>query len=408
MAVETQSIPVDANDEFRAEVQSWLNRHAPQSLRGMRLAMGEGSWGGRHPEFSSTDAKYWMEAMVERGWTAPTWPQEYGGGGLSRQQAKILQEELDAIRMPPALIGLGLMMVGPTILEFGTAAQKQEHIPAIVRGEIRWCQGYSEPGAGSDLASLRTSAVRDGDHFIVSGQKIWTSYADKSDWIFALVRTDPTAPKQAGISFLLIDMASPGVTVKPIELISGASAFCETFFDDVRVPVTNMLGEENQGWTVAKSLLGHEREVWGGSGGASGRKKRSAVAEFARQYRPSPNGRIGDPNIRASVAQLEIDTLALTLTAQRGRDAAKVGRRPGEEMSLLKYYGAETAKRRFDLMMDIAGTSALGWDDETLPADMASLTEDWLRSRANSIEGGTSETQLNIIAKRVLRLPMKG
>ena len=248
-------------DEFRAETASWLDANAPQSVRGLQRTDDDGSWGGKKANFASPDLKRWLDVMAEKRWTAPTWPVEYGGGGLSKDEAKGLAEEMAALRLPAPLTGFGLEMIGPTLLRFGTEEQKREHVPKIVRGEIRWCQGYSEPDAGSDLASLSTKAVRDGDDFIVNGTKVWTSYGDVSDWIFALVRTDPDAKKQEGITFLLMDMETPGISVRPIGLISGKSPFCETRFDDVRVPVSNVLGEINGGWTVAKALLGFERNM---------------------------------------------------------------------------------------------------------------------------------------------------
>ena len=269
-------------EKFRTQTREWLEANAPKSLAGFRLASeGDGNWGGRRARFDSPEMKAWLEMMAERGWTAPTWPREYGGGGLDTDEAKVLREELTRLRMPSPLMGFGLTMIGPTLLRYGNEEQKREQIPKICRGEIRWCQGYSEPGAGSDLAALQTRAERDGDDFIVSGTKVWTSYADLSDWIFSLVRTDPRAKKQEGITFLLIDMDSPGISVSPILLISGKSPFCETRFEQVRVPIRNVVGEINGGWTVAKALLGYERnmiaDAFGGGGGQrTGRAGRRA------------------------------------------------------------------------------------------------------------------------------------
>jgi alkylation response protein AidB-like acyl-CoA dehydrogenase len=297
-------------------------------------------------------------------------------------------------------------MIGPTLLQYGTEKQKREHLPAICRGEIRWCQGYSEPDAGSDLASLKTRAVLDGDHLVVTGEKVWTSYADKCDWIFALVRTDPKGKKQEGITFLLIDMASPGVSVKPVLLISGASPFCETYFDGVRVPVENVVTKLNAGWTVAKALLGHERsmiaDVFGGGGPR--KAKGSALAALARKHlgagEPLP-----DPVLRDQIAQTEMDTKCFSLTVQRSSDGMKSGHKPGAETSMFKYYATELNERRHELMVRIAGPQGLGWEGEGFEPDELGLTRAWLRSRGNSIEGGTSEIQLNVIAKRVLGLP---
>src|SRR5215470_14510467 len=245
---------------FRTETRSWLLANAPQSMFTPARSEEDVCWGGKKTKYPA-DALRWLEVMGERGWTAPTWPKEYGGGGLTREEAKILAEEMRDLKLRPALAGFGLTMIGPLLLVEGSEEQKREHLPKIVRGEIRWCQGYSEPGAGSDLAGLQTRAVCDGDHYVVNGQKVWTSYGDKADWMFLLVRTDPEAPKHAGITFLLMDMETPGVSVKPIKLISGASPFCETFLADVRVPVANVVGQVDHGWAMARALLGHERNM---------------------------------------------------------------------------------------------------------------------------------------------------
>ena len=269
-------------DEFRARTRVWLEDNAPVGIRGVSFSLVGGIWGGRHPRWPHPDARQWMEIMSERGWTAPTWPKAYGGGGLTRAEAKVLQEEVRRLRLPAPLVGHGLAMLGPTILQYGTEAQKQLHIPRIVGGEIRWCQGYSEPGAGSDLAALSTKGEIDGSDLVVTGQKVWTSYANKSDWIFALVRTEPGSQRQGGVSFVLMDLETPGVDVRPITLISGASSFCETFFDGARVPIANVLGELHNGWGVAKALLGHERDIWG-EGGGHGAKAQLSLADIARE-----------------------------------------------------------------------------------------------------------------------------
>src|SRR5262245_34462491 len=236
-------------DSFREETRAWLAANAPPSMRGPLTNPDDLCWGGRKARYPD-DVKRWLDVMAERGWTAPTWPREYGGGGLTKQETKVLAEEMGKLRLRPPLTGFGLSMIGPLLLQEGNEELKREHIPKIVRGEIRWCQGYSEPGAGSDLASLQTKAVRDGDVFVLNGQKVWTSYGDKADWMFILVRTDFEAPKHGGITFLLMDMETPGVSVKPIKLISGYSPFCETFLSDVRVPVKNVVGQVHAGWTM--------------------------------------------------------------------------------------------------------------------------------------------------------------
>ena len=395
-------------ETFRAETAAWLDANAPQSIRGLPTGELTGTWGGKKETYENPDFKVWLDVAAEKGFTAPTWPTEYGGGGLSNAEAKVLTQEMAKLRIPPPLIGFGLTMIGPTLLRFGTDEQKKEHLPRITRGEIRWCQGYSEPGSGSDLASLQTKAVRDGDHFVISGQKVWTSYADQADWIFALVRTDPDVKKQEGITFILIDMESPGVSVKPILLISGKSPFCETYFDEVRVPVSNVISEINAGWTVAKALLGHERsmiaDTFGGGGDKRGR--RSRFVEMADQYVGlDDQGRISDPVLRHDVAQNEMDAKAFGLTLQRTRDAAKAGHQPGAETSMFKIYGTEINMRRHEIFVRLMGPQATGWDGAGYDEDELELTKAWLRTRGNSIEGGTSEIQLNIIAKRALGLP---
>ena len=395
-------------DGFRAETGAWLEESAPKTLVGLRVDLAEGAWGGRRPNWKHPDQALWLERAAQRGFTAPTWPTAYGGGGLSTAEAKIVDQEIRARRLPLPLTGFGLEMIGPTLLRFATEEQKRDHVTKITRGEIRWCQGYSEPDAGSDLASLQMKAVRDGDDFIVTGQKVWTSYADASDWIFALVRTDPDAKKQAGITFLLIDMESPGVSVRPISLISGKSPFCETRFDEVRVPAKNVLGEINGGWTVAKALLGFERNMIAelfGTHASGGGGRRSTLADLAQRYLGSDGDRIAEPVLRDEIAQNEMDTRAFSLTVQRSRDAAKAGHHPGPESSLFKVYATEVNKRRTELAVRVAGPQGLGWEGPGFEAEELQRTRDWLRARGNSIEGGTSEIQLNIIAKHVLGLP---
>jgi acyl-CoA dehydrogenase len=387
---------------FRDEVRAWLSENCPEEMRQPVRSDEDICWGGRTFRFKNDAQRLWLERMAARGWTVPEWPKAYGGGGLSRAQAKVLAQEMRAIRARPPLSSFGIWMLGPALLKYGNEAQKLEHLPKIARGEIRWCQGYSEPGAGSDLAALRTSAVLEGDHWIVNGQKIWTSYADKADWIFCLVRTDPEAPKHLGISFLLFDMASEGVSTAPIKLISGASPFCQTFFDNVRVPKDNLVGERGRGWDIAKYLLTHEREMIGGmdSGAAEGRDGISQVAK--RALGVGEDGTLPDGMLRTDVIRQELDTWAFGLTMERVKDETRAGQGTGALSSMLKYYGTELNKRRMELMMSVQGTESLLWEGKDREGDLARA---WLRSRANSIEGGTSEVQLNIIAKNVLRLP---
>lgn len=392
-------------EAFREEVRTWLEDNCPPGMR-TTGSEDETVWGGRNAEYPSEDAKAWLEAMGSKGWTCPTWPSEYGGGGLSFEENKILQEELRRINARPALTSFGISMLGPVLLEYGTEEQKQEHIPKIVRGEIRWCQGYSEPGSGSDLASLQTSAVVDGDDYIVNGSKIWTSYADHADWIFCLVRTDKEAPKHEGISFLLFDMTSEGVTTKPIKLISGASPFCETFFDNVRVPRTNLMGREGEGWTIAKKLLQHERNMISNMG-MRGRTSNPAhtMEGQAKSYVGEVDGRIADLALRDEISQHKMDGQAFALTLRRAAEEAKSTSAPSPASSMFKYYGTEQNKSRFEIMLKVMGSQASGWEGDGFDERELSTTREWLRSKANSIEGGTSEVQLNIIAKRVLALP---
>ncbi|MEJ2172643.1 MAG: acyl-CoA dehydrogenase family protein [Woeseiaceae bacterium] len=386
-------------DTFRQKTRAWLEENCPASMRRPVKSDKDQCWGGRNWVFESEDQKIWLERMAERGWTAPQWPVEYGGGGLSRQEAKILQEEMASIVARRPLESFGIDMLGPALFKFASEEQKQRFIPPIVRGEIRWCQGYSEPNAGSDLASLQTRADDQGDHYLVNGSKIWTSYADKSDWIFCLVRTDFDAPKHQGISFLLFDMASPGVATNPIKLISGNSPFCETVFENVRVPKENLVGELNKGWDIAKYLLTHERQMIGGFGLSRAGSK--STGRIAAQAIGTSDGRLADGGLRADIAAFEIDEMAFALTVERVVDEAKAGQGTGAASSVLKLYGTELNKLRNELLMSIGGSGALPWGSE----ESVTLAQHWLRSKGNSIEGGSSEIQLNIIAKRILGLP---
>ncbi len=393
---------MDSLDQFREATRRWLLANAPQAMFTPVRTVDDLCWGGRKTRYPA-DVKRWLDVMGERGWTAPTWPAAYGGGGLSKGEAKVLGQEMAKLKLRAPLVGFGLTMIGPLLLQEGSEAVKRTHLPAIVRGEIRWCQGYSEPGAGSDLAGLQTRAVVDGDDFVVNGQKIWTSYADAADWMFLLVRTDPQARKQDGITFLLMDMTSPGVSVKPIRLISGSSPFCETFLDNVRVPRSQVVGAINGGWAMAKALLGHERTMIADI--FKDRAPGNPLLALARRYIAGSEARIADPLLRDRITQADMDQACLDLTLKRSQDSMKAGHKPGPETSIFKYYGTESNMRRRELMVAIAGPQALGWEGPGFAEDELTLTRDWLRSRGNSIEGGTSEIQLNIIAKRVLGLP---
>lgn len=388
-------------DQFRAETRAWLEANCPPEMREPIRSEKDSVWGGRDQSAMTPAQKQWMDAMGAKGWTVPDWPKEYGGGGLSAAETKILREEMARIRARNPLSSFGISMLGPALLKYGTEEQKKEHLPKIARGEIRWCQGYSEPNAGSDLASLATSAEDKGDHFLINGQKIWTSYANYADWIFCLVRTDKTN-KHKGISFVLFDMQTPGVSTKPILLISGYSPFCETFFDNVKVPKENLVGELNKGWDVAKYLLGHEREMISNMGlGGGGRNPliEGAIATIGLDH----DGRLADPLLRAKIAEFEVRSKAFAAQSERFIDELKAGRAHPAQPSMMKYYGTELNKARHELLMASGGSDNLEWESERSRG--GAPARDWLRTKANSIEGGTSEVQLNIISKRILELP---
>ena len=387
-------------ETFRAETRAWLEANCPPEMREPVRSEGDVYWGGRNAEFQSDAQKAWFEACVAKGYTVPAWPKAYGGAGLDPAQAKILREEMNRINARPPLSSFGIWMLGPALLHFGTEGQKQRFLNEIARGEIRWCQGYSEPGSGSDLVSMQTFGEDQGDHWVVNGQKIWTSYADKADWIFCLVRTDK-ANKYQGITFMLYDMATPGVTTKPIKLISGNSPFCETFFDNVTVPksygedVPGYVGTINRGWDVAKYLLGHEREMISGAGGSD---RTAAIGAAMLRHA----GEL-DPLLRAELAMFDVDALAYAAMGEKFLDEIKVGKAHPAQPNMMKYVGTELNKRRHELMMSAGGSRSLEWESEETSGGKA--PRDWLRTKANSIEGGTSEVMLNVISKRILDLP---
>jgi len=391
---------------FRQETRAWLKENCPASCQGDNNILPDILWGGRRQKIAEPDVQLWMDRLVAQGWTIPGWPKEYGGGGLSADESKVLAEEMSAIGTHSPLYSFGISMLGPALLEYATEEQKREHLPRIASGEIRWCQGYSEPGSGSDLASLQCKAVKDGDDYVVTGQKVWTSTADVSDWIFCLVRTDSDAPKHEGISFLLIDMESEGVSARPIVLLSGASPFCETFFDGVRVPIANRVHEENKGWSVAKALLLHERTMLaGGPGRASTGDQKRTLLEVARDSMNAPTGPLPDKAVRAEIAQTEMDQMCYAATLQKVQDAAKAGKGMGPEGSMFKLYLSELGQRSADLRQRLNGADGLIWDGDEFHPEAKESTREWLYSRASTILGGTSEIQLNIITKRVLGLP---
>jgi alkylation response protein AidB-like acyl-CoA dehydrogenase len=384
---------MSALDVFRHDARAWLDANCPDEMRQPLVESGR-CWGGKRWKFVSEGQRIWLERMVSKGWTVPEWPSEYGGAGLSTEEAIVLAQEMRRLGCRRPLDSLGIWMLGPALLKFGTDQQKKTHLPPIARGEIRWCQGYSEPGAGSDLVSLTTRAETRADGFVVNGQKIWTSFADQADWIFCLVRTDPAAPKSKGISFLLIDMATPGIRAKPIELIFGKSDFCEVFFEDVFVPSGNLVGAINFGWDIAKYLLSHERASIAGNKRFLGEESPGAIAATKPDIAP---------HVRYEIASYEVDAWALECAAAVTDDMRQSGLLQPAYSSVLKYASAELHKRKHELLMSLDGMVALEEGDD--PSRMTLRARDWLKSKANSIEGGTAEIQLNIIAKRLLGLP---
>jgi alkylation response protein AidB-like acyl-CoA dehydrogenase len=391
--------PADALDAFRQEARAWLEANFPPALKGKDNALSAIDG----PTALSPDEAAWKKAMGDKGWGVPTWPKDYGGGGLSKAEARVLQEEMGRIGAWNPIGGMGVMMFGPTLLEYGSEEQKREHIPPIVKAEIRWCQGYSEPGAGSDLASLQMFAEDKGDHYLVNGQKTWTSGGQWADKCFALVRTDKSQ-KHAGISFLLIDMTSPGVEVKPIRLISGSSPFCETFFTDVKVPKSNLVGDEGQGWEIGTRLLQHERNSLSGGGGSAGRMLAGEpVSAIAKKYRGTDEqGRIADSDLRMRIVRHEMDQRAFMLTLRRAQMEAKSNQGPSAATSIFKNVGARITQDRAELAMEIMGMAGLGWEGEGFSEAELSQTRTWLWGKAVSIYGGSSEIQNNVIAKRIL------
>jgi alkylation response protein AidB-like acyl-CoA dehydrogenase len=393
-------------EDFRLSAREWLSQHCPESMRGPVPSMDAHSWGGRNAHFQSEDQKQWFENMRDKGWFCPDWPEKYGGAGLSVDEVAILKEELKRIEARPAHINLGIWMAGPAIMEFGTEEQKLEHLPRIARGEIRWCQGYSEPGAGSDLASLQTKAVREGDHFIINGSKIWTSYADESDYIYCLVRTNTDAPKREGITFLVFDMASEGVSTRPIELINGDAHFCQTFFDNVKVPVANVIGEIDKGWTVAKRVLELERAMMSDIEESAARHEDN-IKELAIEYVGlDAENKLNDRSLRDRIVQNTVNTSAFDITMRRVvEEFAAADPLAGMAAMVAKYQGTEEDKRKYQLIMDVLGNKSLGWEGDAFSVDELRMSKQHLLTYAHTIAGGTSEVQLNIIAKRVLGLP---
>jgi alkylation response protein AidB-like acyl-CoA dehydrogenase len=391
-------------ENFRTETRAWLESNCPPEMREPVRGEDDIYWGGRRATFKNDAQKAWLEACVAKGYTVPMWPKAYGGAGLSAAEAKVLREEMGRINARPPLSSFGIWMLGPALLHFGTEGQKQRFLNEIARGEIRWCQGYSEPGSGSDLVSLQTFGEDKGDSWVVNGQKIWTSYADHADWIFCLVRTDKEN-KYGGITFMLFDMASQGVTTKPIKLISGSSPFCETFFDNVAVPKSYgddcpaYVGTINRGWDVAKYLLGHEREM---ISGADGGERAAAIGAMMKRHAAKLGDDL-DPVLRAELADFDVDALAYAAMGEKFLDEIKVGKAHPAQPNMMKYAGTELNKRRHELVMAVGGSRSLEWESEA--TESGKPAKNWLRTKANSIEGGTSEVMLNVIAKRILDLP---
>jgi len=381
---------------FREEVRQFVNEKLPTCIRDKVM-------NGVH--LTRDDHVLWQRTLHQRGWGGPGWPKEFGGPGWTPTEQYIFEEEC-AAGGAPRLISFGLKMIAPVLMAFGNPAQQQRYLPKILSAEEWWCQGYSEPGAGSDLASVKTRAqlVRsgEGDHYIVNGQKTWTTLGQYADWIFCLVRTDPEAKKQSGISFLLIDMKTPGVTVRPIITLDGAHEVNEVWLEEVRVPVENLIGEENKGWTYAKFLLGHERTNIAGIGIAKrelARLKRIAEAE----------GRLGEPLFAARVAQVEIDLMALEITNLRvlasETRAEREKKAPGPEASILKIKGTEIQQAISELMMQAVGAYALPFKQSDVGPDYAAnLGAGYCNLRKLSIFGGSNEIQKNIISQMIMGL----
>jgi alkylation response protein AidB-like acyl-CoA dehydrogenase len=393
-----------AKNEFRAEVRAWLAENFPSTLAGKSAQMVETAMGGT----LQGDARKWQQRLAEKGWGAPTWPKEYGGAGLSQPEARIVGEEMHrvgAINPIPVLAGMGVTMVGPTVLEYGTEAQKQRHLPGIASGEIRWCLGLSEPNAGSDLASLNTKAEDAGDQWLINGQKIWTSGADKSQWCGALVRTDPNAKKHDGISFVMLAMDQPGVSTRPIRLIAGASPFCETFFTDARAAKDDLLGPLNEGWSVVKRLLQHERQSQTSARGTESGPSETMQALAKRYVGVDAEGRLADADLRVRLASHLMDSAAHRLTIARITAEAKGNVQVSAAASILKNSATVVAQTGAELTLEMMGAQGLGWEGSSFSPNELAAVRSWLSGKAISIYGGSFEVQKNIISKNILGLP---
>ncbi|MFT4934839.1 MAG: alkylation response protein AidB-like acyl-CoA dehydrogenase [Pseudoalteromonas distincta] len=387
-------------DGFRTQAREWLEANFPKSLAHDTEAQTRAMAGGVE---LTGDMALWRDRMGEKGWGVPTWPAQYGGGGLSPQEARALNQEMAAIGAWNPIGGMGVGMFGPTLLEYGTEDQKKKYIPDIATAKVRWCQGFSEPGAGSDLAALQTKAEDKGDHWLVNGQKIWTSGGQWADMIFCLVRTDQTK-KHEGISFVVFSMHQPGVEVRPIRLIAGSSPFCETFFTDVKVPKENLIGPLNGGWTVAKRLLQHERSGMGGRAGEGG--KREALGVIAKKYvGEDEQGRLADLDLRTRIVMNDMDLKALQQTVKRAALEAKGNSGPSATTSIMKNANMKVAQDRAELTLEFMGHQGLGWEGADFTEEELAAVRGWLAGKAGSIYGGSNEVQNNIISKRILGLP---
>lgn len=379
---------------FRKEVDEWIAAHFPSSLRGRAAPLVS--------DVLDADQQRWRQAMGTKGWAVPTWPRAYGGADLDRAHEREIQQALAAAGAYDPIQSMGTIMFGPTLLEHGTDLQKLRHLPGIARGEVKWCQGFSEPGAGSDLASLQTRAEDRGDHFLLNGQKVWTSNADHSDWCFCLVRTD-SSRKQGGISFILFDMRQPGVEVRPIRLISGDSPFCETFLTDVRAEKDDLVGSLNGGWGIAKRLLQHERSAISGGGSEAGT---ISLPELARdRLERDTEGLIADGDLRARIIRNEMDSRVVDMTIARAVAEDRAAPGASAVSSILKNAGVRVFQTRAELILEILGQQGLGWEGDGFSDDELGAVRDWLHGKAWSIFGGSEEVQKNIIAKRILGLP---
>jgi alkylation response protein AidB-like acyl-CoA dehydrogenase len=390
-------------EAFRKEARSWLEANFPRELRNEPDMTVEQMEGGVKP---TEAADLWRKRIGEKGWGTPTWPKEYGGGGLTPAEARVLQEEMGRIGARNPIQGMGPGMFGHTLLEYGTEEQKLRHLPPICRGELRWCQGFSEPGSGSDLASLSTKAEDKGDHWLINGQKIWTSGAHFADWCFCLCRTDPKARKHEGISFILIPMHQPGVEARPIRMISGASGQCETFFTDAKAAKDDLVGQLNGGWAIAKRLLQHERNGMGNRTGEPRGRTGDDIVDHAKKYvGVDESGRLADTDLRSRLTQHKMEEQAFRQTVRRVAAEARGNNSPSAATSIMKNVSMKVMQDRSELMVEMMGSQGLGWEGDTFSKDELQTVRGWLAGKAGSIYGGSQEIQNNVISKRILGLP---